>query len=290
MRVLLTGGSGDLGHVLSKELDERGDIPLRMDVRPPMSERGVYINGSILDRPLLRQSMEGVDCVVHIAAWHGFHEFTKQKDVYDFWELNVTGTFYVLQTAVEAGVKTIVHISSESVLDWSSIYGHTKVLGEEMVRAYAQRHGLEIIILRPRAFIPYWNKATYSSFIEWAQWFWKGAVHIDDVNQAVIQAIDLLAERSLPAPLTLTVDGAYEYTADDLNNWDANGAGTTFKKYYAEYYDLALKHGLDPAQKPTILDITETRQQLGYDPQYSLRNLLMELEQFGVDGPPPPGF
>ena len=290
MRILLTGGSSDLGHVLSKELESRGDTPLRLDVRAPLNDRGVYINGSILDQALLRQSMEGVDCVVHIAAWHGFHEFTKQKDVYDFWELNVTGTFYVLQTAVDAGVKKIVHISSESVLDWSGIYGHTKVLGEEMVRAYAQRHGLEIIILRPRAFIPYWNKATYSSFVEWAQWFWKGAVHIDDVNQAVIQAIDLLAKKSIPEPLTLTVDGAYEYTVDDFSNWDANGAGTTFKKYYAEYYDLAVQHGLDPALKPTTLDITETRQQLGYDPQYSLRNLLMELEQFGVDGPPMPEF
>ena len=31
--------------------------------------------GSILDRGTLEKSMEGVDLVVHIAAWHGFHEF-----------------------------------------------------------------------------------------------------------------------------------------------------------------------------------------------------------------------
>lgn len=290
MRILLTGGSGDLGHVLSKELDMRGDIPLRLDVRPPMDNRGVYIKGSILDQPLLKQSMEGVDCVVHIAAWHGFHEFTQEKDVYEFWDLNVTGTFYVLQAAVEAGIQKIVHISSESVLDWSGIYGHTKVLGEEMVRAYAKRHGVQIIALRPRAFIPYWNKTTYQSFVEWAQWFWKGAVHINDVSQAVVQSIDLLARQSIPSPLTLTVDGAYEYTAEDLSTWDADGPGTTFRKYYAEYYDLAVNHGLDPAQKPTILDISDTRHWLGYEPQYSLRNLLIELEQFGVKGPPPPTF
>ena len=290
MRILLTGGAGDLGLVLSTELEKRGDIPVRIDVREPINNRGVYIKGSILDRPLLKQSMEGVDCVVHIAAWHGFHEFTKQKDVYEFWDLNATGTFYVLQTAVEAGIQKIVHISSESVLDWSGIYGHTKVLGEEMVRAYAKRHGLEIITLRPRAFIPYWNKDVYQSYLEWAQWFWKGAVHINDVNQSVIQAIDLLAQKSLPSPLTLTVDGAYEYTDDDLENWDADGAGSTFKKYYAKYYDLVIQYGLDPAKKPDILDIRETRQQLGYEPQYSLKNLLMELEQFGVDGPPSPTF
>ena len=290
MRILLTGGSGDLGHVLSKTLDERGDTPVRMDVRAPRTERGVFVEGSILDQPLLRQSMDGVDCVVHIAAWHGFHEFSKQKDVYDFWNLNVAGTFYVLQTAVEAGIQKIVHISSESVTDWAGIYGHTKVLGEEMVRAYAERHGLDIVTLRPRAFIPYWNTDVYQSYLEWAQWFWKGAVHIDDVNQAVMQSIDLLAQKSLPTPLTLNVDGAYEYTPADLANWDADGDGSTFKKYYPEYYDMAVKYGLDPALKPTTLDISETRRQLGYDPQYSLKNLLIELEKFGIEGPPTPTF
>lgn len=290
MRILLTGGSSDLGNVLTKELENRGDISLRMDIRPPMTDTGVYINGSILDRSALKQSMDGVDCVVHIAAWHGIHEFTKEKNVYDFWDLNVTGTFYVFQTAVEVGVQRIVYISSESVSDWSGIYGHTKVLGEEMARAYADRHGLQIITLRPRAFIPYWNRTVYKSFIEWARWFWSGAVHIDDVNQAVIKSIDRLGQKLFPSPLTLTVDRAYEYTADDLSNWDANGPGTTFKKYYPEYYDLVVEHGLDPAQKPKILDITEIRRWLGYNPQYGLRNLLVELAEFGVAGPPTPMF
>ncbi len=290
MRILLTGGASDLGTLLSRDLEKHGDIPLRMDIRPPTTERGEFINGSILDRPLLRQSMEGVDCIVHIAAWHGFHEFTKQKDVYDFWELNVTGTFYVFQTAVEAGVKKIVYISSSSVDEWAGVYGHTKVLGEEMARAYAERHGLQIVTLRPRAFIPYWNKATYNSYVEWAKWFWGGAVHIDDVNQAVLKSIDLLAIESIPSPLTLPVDGAYEYTAEDLKNWDADGVGSTFKKYYPEYYDLCIEHGLDPAQKPTVLDSTETRRWLGYNPQYSLKNLLEELAVFGADGPPMPTF
>jgi hypothetical protein len=36
----------------------------------------------------------------------------------------------------------------------------------------------------------------------------------------------------------------------DLADWDADGPGSTFKKYYPEYYDLALSYGLDPALKP----------------------------------------
>jgi hypothetical protein len=37
------------------------------------------------------------------------------------------------------------------------------------------------------------------------------------------------------------------------------GLGSTFKKYYPEYYDLALSYGFDPALKPTRLDISERR-------------------------------
>ena len=290
MRIFLTGGSGDLGQVLSKELEVRGDIPVRLDVRAPINDRGVYIQGSILDRLLLRRSLEGIDCIVHIAAWHGIHDATKAKTVYEFWDLNVTGTFNVFEAAVEAGIKRIVHISSESVSDWSGIYGHTKVLGEEIARAYAKRHGMQVLTLRPRAFIPWWNREVYRSFVEWARWFWPGAVHIEDVNQAVIQAIDLLAHQSFSSPLVLNVDGAYEYSDEDLNAWDSDGPGTTFRKYYGEYHELVLSYGLNPAQKPEKLDISESRHWLGYEPHYSLKNLLLELKQYGGVGPPSPTY
>jgi Bacterial toxin of type II toxin-antitoxin system, YafQ len=70
------------------------------------------------------------------------------------------------------------------------------------------------------------------------------------------------------------------------DGWDAEGPGSTFQKYYAEHYDLALSYGLDPALKPTRLDISETVRWLGYKPAYSLANLLSELAAFGDSGPP----
>jgi nucleoside-diphosphate-sugar epimerase len=290
MRVFLTGGSGDLGQVLSRQLEARGDIPVCFDVRPPLGKRGQYVHGSILDRDVLQQSLAGMDCVVHIAAWHGIHEATGAKDVYEFWDLNVTGTFHVFESAVRAGVQRIVFLSSTSARNWASVYGDTKVLGEEVARAYARRHGVNVITLRPRAFIPPWNRQVYPSFVEWAKWFWRGAVHIDDVSQSVVQAVDLLARGPLMAPLVLTVDGAYEYTDEDLLSWDREGPGTTFRKYYAEYHDLAVRYGLDPTRKPEKLDITQTQCWLGYVPRYSSRSLLVELSRYGAEGPPSPVF
>jgi hypothetical protein len=137
-----------------------------------------------------------------------------------------------------------------------------------------------------RGFIPYWNREVYASYSDWARWFWKGAVHIDDVAAAVILSLDLISKQRLTQQLILTLDSAYEYTHADLDHWDADGAGSTFKKYYPEYYDLALSYGLDPALKPTRLDISETVRWLGYKPSYSLASLLSELAAYGDRGPP----
>lgn len=286
MNIFITGGSGDLGLLLARELAQRGDLPVRMDIRPPRNPQcGKFISGSILDRNLLSASLNNIDCIVHVAAWHGIHLVTGQKNPYDFWDLNVTGTFNVFQAAVEKGIKKVIYISSTSVLDRFGIYGHTKVLGEEVARTYHQRHGMQVIILRPGAFIPWWNKDVYSSYLDWAKWYWKGAVHIDDVLQAVIKSIDLQKTDNPDQFPTLFVDGKYEYTPKDLEQWDVKGAGTSFQKYYSTYTDIALKFGLDPAQKPEVFDIEPARKILGYEPTYSFLNLLQELKIFGEKGP-----
>ena len=289
MQVFLTGGSGDLSTVLAPALEQRGDTALRLDIHPPTDQRGTYVAGSILDRAFLARAMVDADCIVHIAAWHGFHDSEGLKDVYAFWDLNVTGTFNVFEAAARAGIKKLVYISSSSVRNRYSVYGHTKVLGEEIAHTYAVRHGMNVVTLRPRGFIPHWNRATYPSFVAWAQWFWRGAVHIDDVAQAVLKSLDLLITETLTRDLVLPVDGAYEYTDADLEQWDQDGPGATFKKHYPTYYDLVLRHNLNPAVKPVKLDISETQEWLGYEPGYSLKNLLEELERYGSKGPPAPG-
>ena len=286
MRIFLTGGSGDLGSLLTAELIARGDTTANIDMAPPKVRGGEFIHASIMDRNTLAKTMPGTDCLVHIAAWHGIHEAQKTKTPADFHDLNVTGTFNVLEAAAVAGVRNVVFISSTSIRDRYGVYGHTKVLNEEMCRAYAHRHDMRIIILRPRAFIPPWNRAVYSSYIDWAHWFMRGAVHIDDVKQAVLKAIQRLAN---PAPLpepapAVDIDGAYEYTAEDI----ADFSPKSFDKYYAAYRELAEKHGLHTETPPKRLDNAPAAKLIGYAPTYSLMSLLRELERHGPAGPPAP--
>jgi nucleoside-diphosphate-sugar epimerase len=228
----------------------------------------------------------GRGCIVHIAAWHGIHETRGEKNAHDFFDLNVRGTFEVFEAAVSLGIDKIIFISTTSVYRPDTRYGSSKILAELIAEDYRKHRHMNVITLRPRGFIPYWNRDVYASYSEWARWFWKGAVHIDDVAAAVILGINLISRQQIEQQLVLTLDSAYEYTDADLDHWDADGAGSTFKKYYSEHYDLALSYGLDPAVKPTKLDISETVRWLGYKPSYSLANLLSELAAYGDNGPP----
>src|SRR4051812_42171717 len=87
------GRLGDLGRLLSEALAGRGDEPAVIDPAPPHPCVRAHFQASILDRAAVARAMEGAGCVVHVAAWHGIHEARGTKTVYDFHDLNVTGTF-----------------------------------------------------------------------------------------------------------------------------------------------------------------------------------------------------
>jgi nucleoside-diphosphate-sugar epimerase len=223
MNVVLTGGSGNLGQALMPRLLDKGDIPVILDVCAPrnLKKGAVFIEGSILDRATLTETFRDCDCIVHIAAWHGIHEDRGEKNSYDFFDLNVRGTFEVFKAATSAGIDKIIFISTTSVYRPDTLYGRSKILAELIAEDYRKHRHMNVVTVRPRGFIPHWDRGVYARYRDWARWFWKGAVHIDDVATAVIQSLDLLSRRQLDQQLVLTLDTAYEYTDADLDHWDA---------------------------------------------------------------------
>src|ERR1700722_8283628 len=172
MRVLLTGGSGDLGRTLTPRLLGNGDVPVILDIRAPaeLLSGALFVDGSILDRSRLPGVLEGCDCIVHIAAWHGIHEDSGEKNAYDIFDLNVRGTFEVFEAAAAVGIDKIVYISTTSVYRPDRLYGRSKILAERIAADYAKFRAMNVITLRPRAFIPYWNRAVYSHYLERVRW------------------------------------------------------------------------------------------------------------------------
>jgi nucleoside-diphosphate-sugar epimerase len=282
MNVLLTGGAGDLGQVLLPQLVKRGHNPRVFDIEINTSPGTNYFCGSLLVAQDILSALEGIDVVIHIAAWHGIHEARGWKTRQEFWDLNVNGTHNLLQAMIDQGVTRLVHISSSSVTKLSGTYGFTKRLAEQAVTHFQGQHNLRAVILRPRAFIPAWNRQVYSDIYQWAQRFWPGAVHIHDVAQAVIQSLDYTSIISSSDTVCLNIDRVPGFSAAVLEHWDENGPGSSFSTAYPQFVNAAQKAGIDTAIRPYSLDISEARARMGYDPKYGISEFFEELQEHGL--------
>lgn len=117
-RSLVTGGCGFIGHHLVRVLRERGDEVRILDLRrwEPRQvgdDTGIDgIIGSITDVQAVRQAMQGVDRVFHLAA----NPNLWAPDPGLFHEVNYLGTCRVIEEAARQSVQRFVYTSSESIL------------------------------------------------------------------------------------------------------------------------------------------------------------------------------
>lgn len=165
-KILVIGGAGLIGsHVVEELLKEDVEEVLIYD----NFCRGVWSNiadsmndprcriyeagGDILHTDILNAAMKGMDGVVHLAAlWLlQCHEFPVAA-----FDVNIRGTFNVLEACVFNGIKRLVYSSSASVYgdavaepmtedhpynNWT-FYGATKIAGEHMLKSYHKRYNL----------------------------------------------------------------------------------------------------------------------------------------------------
>lgn len=117
------------------------------------------IGGDITHPDILASALTGVDGVFHFAAlWLlQCHEYPRSA-----FEVNIKGTFNVMEACVAQGVKRLVSSSSASVYgdalhepmaedhpyNNKNFYGATKIAGEAMLRAFHHRYGLNYVGLR----------------------------------------------------------------------------------------------------------------------------------------------
>ena len=72
--ILITGGAGTLGRTLAPLLIAGGSQVRLLDIVATQASSGAQaITGDLRDRKTVAGAMEGVDAVVHAAAWHGMH-------------------------------------------------------------------------------------------------------------------------------------------------------------------------------------------------------------------------
>jgi UDP-glucose 4-epimerase len=117
------------------------------------------LGGDVMQTDILQSAFDGADGVFHLAAlWLlQCHEFPRTA-----FDVNVRGTFNVMEACVAKGIKRLVYSSSASVygdavqepmtedhpFNNQNFYGATKIAGEAMLRSFHYRYGLDFVGLR----------------------------------------------------------------------------------------------------------------------------------------------
>ena len=151
---LIAGGAGEITVLDNFVRGKSANLAEALE-----SGRVEVVDGSIEDVELLRRHMDGKDGAFHLAALWLFECVHEPRQAL---EQNVVGTYNVIEAAHDTGLPRLVYSSSASVygnareipmtedhpLDNTTMYGATKIAGEQFLRAFDERHGLDYVALR----------------------------------------------------------------------------------------------------------------------------------------------
>ena len=171
-KCLVIGGAGFIGSFVVKELLKenvaeviiydnfaRGKMENIEDALLDKRCTIFPLGGDIRETDVLNEAMKNVDYVFCLAAMWLLH--CKDFPRTDF-DVNIAGTFNVLEACVNNNIKKLIWSSSASVygdavelpmtenhpFNNKNFYGATKIAGEAMATAYNDRYGLPVISLR----------------------------------------------------------------------------------------------------------------------------------------------
>lgn len=313
--VLVTGGSGFIGSYVTRRLAERGDTVINFDVREPGPEAAWWLQ-SRFDKLTTRvagqiQFVQGSmddwsdivavvkthrpDGIIHTAAIVNPVLLSRRPAL--ALNVNLSGTFNVLEAARLFNVGRVVYFSSIGVLPGiqyepvdgnhpvilategpgASFYAAAKVSGEAFCWAYHQSFDLDFIILRPSAVYgfgmqwPIFIKPMVENSVrgeptrfEKGREFPRDYTHAADLAQLTVKALDLPADK---------VQDRVFYGATGRPLVTAGQVADIVKKLIPDA-DIEIGSGLSEADLLEIryrgvLSIDNARQQLGYEPQFA---------------------
>jgi UDP-glucose 4-epimerase len=169
-KIVVIGGAGFVGsHLVDRLVDQDCREIVVFDnfvrgrranlTRAMHSPKLRLIEGDIRDVAALDRALQGADYVFHLAALWLLQCVENPRSAL---EVNITGTYNVIEACQRANVKRVVYSSSASVygdmlispmgeehpFNNRTMYGATKIAGEQMLRAFNEMSKLDWIGLR----------------------------------------------------------------------------------------------------------------------------------------------
>ena len=228
MKILITGGAGYIGYSLVKQLLEDVEQLHSIAIYDNLSRRNYsffteakfdhkpvkLIQGDILDGRMLQQALEGIDCVVHLAA-----KVTTpfaDSDAHTFDQVNHWGSAQLAYAVEKSSVSKIINLSSMSIYgdhhdpieetsstNPQSFYGRSKLDGEKQLNVlsrnrtlYTLRSGnvygynpsyrVDAVVNRLLFQANFLGKITVNGSGEQHRSF----IHVDKVAHAIVRIID----------------------------------------------------------------------------------------------------
>ena len=301
---LVTGGAGFIGSNLCEAILDLGYRVRCLDDLSTGKQANVdllagrsgyeFLKGDIKDFDTCLKACEGVDYVLHQAAWGSVPRSIEMPLFYC--ANNIQGTVNMLEAARRAGVKTFVYASSSSVYGDEahlpkqegvegtllSPYALTKRADEEWAKQYTRHYGLRTVGLR------YFNvfgrrqdpNGAYAAVIpKFIQLLLRGerpTIHGDGGQSRDFTYVENVIEANLKACL-----------APDEASGQAFNIAYGGREYLNDIYKTlveALGKDIEPLYGPerpgdirhSNADISKARRLLGYEPEYDFARGLRE--------------
>jgi len=287
MKVLITGGSGNVGAYVVERLKGNYDLTI-LNLKQSMHHPDIpFLKVDLMNAEQVKQSAKGFDAVVHLAAIPNPFSDPGERVL----SVNVVSTYNLMEAVRENGIRRVIYGCSESAsglgihtvnhkpeyvpideehLCWPhESYSLSKYFGEVTCREYSRAFGIECISLR---YTWVWLD-TCRERIEQIitqegaeEDCWLGAyIFPEDVAQGIALSIDYKMKNS-----KFPFEAFYLTAEDTFSKLDSielirrlfPDAPPPVKK--PEYF----------AQKPkaSLFDITKAKQELGYKPQFTWRD------------------
>jgi len=296
MKVLITGGAGFIGVNLIETLLKKTNWVINvldnfitsenrlLEEEISNSKRVKVFNGDIRDADDIVEAMEGCTHVVNLAAQAGV--ISSIKDPFYDMEINVKGLLNILSSAVDLGIKKVIHASSNALLGEGELplneksvpqplspYGASKLAGEGYLSAWATSYGLCTVALR---FSSVYGPKSIN----------KGSVIAKFIKQILDnEQIEIWGDGSQTRDLVYVKDvtnAIYLSIVKDLNKkFEVIHIGTgkeiSIQKVYDTIYEKFLNRGYEPKRviykdwKPGEIrknwsSINKARKVLGFEP------------------------